>query len=161
MNMLWSAVLYVMPKPVQSVRFGGFHPKKVTMYKNQLKGLIASRPPVQPFAFPVCVDVLFVYPFRKQDKGELLWQDMHKGDITNLRKPVEDAMNGVVVVDDSLICAGNTVKLRRNGSTGEIWIRLFSLSQEDLQTCYRSFENSYPVLSENKAVSGLAQDVLV
>lgn len=150
MALLWQACLYVCPKPVQSIRFGGYHPKKVVMYKNFLKGTISELRPVQLIAEPVRVDMVFVFPLRQKDKDVWRWH-VERTDIVNLRKPVEDAMNAVVLKDDALICAGDTYKIRKDND-GEIHIRVFSISAGDYHRC----EDLQVATNENRGKPRLA-----
>ena len=127
--MNWKAVLRIRPRPVQSVKFGGghgFHPPKVTAYKAQLRGLVAKYGPPEPLRGPLRLEATFVLPVLKRDKGRLWWWHDTKPDLTNLVKPLEDALQGPVVTNDSQIVAHGVKKIREPGE-GEIRVEVTEL----------------------------------
>lgn len=142
--MKWSATLYIKPKPVQSIRFGGYHPKKVQMYKAQLAGLIERYAPQNELQGPLALEVVFVYPFTAKDKrtgAQRLWADSQRcGDITNLLKPLEDAMQTPkgaekirVYQNDARIVKTMARKIKERDSEGEIRVTVYELEDRDYE----------------------------
>ena len=97
----------------RNVRLGSFNRTIDTPerrdWKAYVKALVATACP-EPFApkVPLCVEVCFVrtppaHPRKRHPRPQDLWP-VTKPDLTNLWKATEDAMNGVVYVDDAQIC---------------------------------------------------------
>lgn len=86
-----------------------------------------------PFAEPVVLDVIFYMPIpsgmRKADRRLAEEECLPHGkrpDRTQLIKTVEDALNGVVWTDDSLVVGGEAVKLYSPKPRTEIDVRPWS-----------------------------------
>lgn len=109
------------PEPKQSTRFvkSGFsyQPKKITDYKNTLKYQIISQLPkdFKPTEKPVEVHYQFIFPWLKSHtKKKRLIRGLlkhTKPDTDNLQKAINDALNTVVIIDDSQICKGTFEKI--------------------------------------------------
>lgn len=109
------------PEPKQSTRFTkqgfSYQPKKVTMYKDNLKSQIITQLPTgfKPILGAVAVDYKFIFPWKtthskkKRLAGKIVYKDT-KPDIDNLQKSVNDAMNSIVINDDSQICSAYVEK---------------------------------------------------
>lgn len=113
------------PKAKQSFRFTKtgmkFQPADVIEYKNTLQSIIINQLPkgFVPFETGLYVIYHFKYPYpknlSKKKKASLIEKfgkifRSKKQDLDNLQKAVNDAMNGIVFKDDSLICVANSFK---------------------------------------------------
>lgn len=109
----------VNPKAKQSFQFTAsgrrYQPKDVINYKNTLQSVIISQlpPNFEPFQKGLEVTYEFVYPYPstmpKRFKEAMIKEHglifrSKKQDLDNLQKAINDAMNGLVFKDDSLIC---------------------------------------------------------
>jgi len=115
----------VNPMAKQSFRFTKsgmkFQSKDVVEYKNTLQSVIISQLPkgFVPFEKGLYVIYHFKYPYpanlSKKKKNGMIEKfgkifRSKKQDLDNLQKAVNDAMNGIVFKDDSLICVANCFK---------------------------------------------------
>ena len=115
----------VNPKAKQSFQFtaGGrrYQPKDVINYKNTLQSVIISQlpPDFEPFQKGLLVVYEFAYPYPstmpKRFKETMIKENgmifrSKKQDLDNLQKAINDAMNGLVFKDDSLICSADCIK---------------------------------------------------
>lgn len=113
------------PKAKQSFRFTKtgmkFQSKDVIDYKNTLQSVIISQlpPDFEPFQKGLMVKYEFAYPFPstmpKRFKETMMKEHgmifrSKKQDLDNLQKAINDAMNGLVFKDDSLICSADCIK---------------------------------------------------
>ena len=122
------------PKPKQSARFyaqtfkGGktrvrsYQKKEVKDAEKNFAFSVISQLPKNfvPYDEPIAVEVLFVFPplstFSKKKKAEIesgvIYYKETKPDLTdNLNKGVFDALEGIVYVNDSRICAVTSKKI--------------------------------------------------
>lgn len=82
--------------------------------EDRARMLIAPTAPVDPFVGPLVVDVTFVFKIPKtgdnknRQEGEPCLKRVDRG---NLLKMIEDAMSGLVYLDDSQICGGDVRKV--------------------------------------------------
>lgn len=102
----------------QSTSFGKGHafvPTEKKKYVKYLHQEIAKQYNGKPLTFEVSLHVTYVFKFRKRDKRfeKLGWMPMaQRPDLTNLIKPVEDAMQGVCFLDDSQVVETSMKKIR-------------------------------------------------
>jgi len=90
-------------------------PEKV--WQQSIWGQAMPYAPEKPFTGPLCVHLTFCFtPPASWPEWRRSWvvenQALmpNKPDIVNLRKAVEDALEGPFWVDDKLVCTGNTEK---------------------------------------------------
>jgi Holliday junction resolvase RusA-like endonuclease len=99
-------------------RFGRgytYTPEKTRMYEESLAILAREQFNQDPFTRPVAVTMTFYMPTK--DKKRWVKPCTMKPDLTNLTKAVEDALNGIVWLDDSLIAKLSLYKTwARDGS---------------------------------------------
>lgn len=81
-----------------------FTPTRTREYENAIAVLAREQFTMEPFTGPLSVTIDFYMP-TKDKKRWGHWHTM-KPDRTNLNKSVEDALNGIVWEDDSLIAIG-------------------------------------------------------
>lgn len=127
--------MFVLPQAKQSTRLGhghGYTDKKKELYVWQLRGMAKQRPPERLLTGPLSLTVVFVFPFLKSDlKGSKKRPDNEwwylvdvRPDTSNLLKPFEDALNGVVASDDGKYSTHRLAKVRRRDSEGAIVVQV-------------------------------------
>lgn len=128
----WSIKINIVPQPKQSVQFSkrgfAYTPAKKRKYQKALKDAIAaSELPKELLEGPLAMGIEFCFPLTKSDtstkkKRKKLednggWMPASSqviGDLDNLMKPVSDALNGLVIVDDGHICVARLSKIKAN-----------------------------------------------
>lgn len=131
------------PQPKQSAKFcetlwgiRSYQPHKVTKFKNIVRTLALSQRPAgfKIFDDAVKVDVTFYFrpvtSMRKKDilqiiLGKIFWKKT-KPDVDNLTKALFDSLNGVLWVDDALVCDYHVRKIFAH-DTGHIEMTIESL----------------------------------
>ena len=107
------------PVPKQSVQMGSgtfFTPPRQARYVKFLKKKFKEEYGVRPlFSGNISVKIVYVFPFRKQDRGleSLGWiPHVQIPDFDNLTKPVLDSLRGSVVQDDRIVFHSEILKVR-------------------------------------------------
>lgn len=136
------------PIPKQSARFKragntiiSYQTSKVKNNERNLAFDIKSQLPrgFKPFNGPIGAKVTFVFPplksFSKKkikalEEGETIYKDT-KPDLDNLKKMLWDALQGVVMVDDSRVCKVESKKIY--GMVPRTEIELLDLAQKDFK----------------------------
>ena len=126
----WSIKINIVPQPKQSAQFSkrgfAYTPAKKRKYQKALKDAIAaSELPKELFEGPLSMGIEFCFPLTKSDTatkkkrqkledngGWVPASSQRIGDLDNLMKPVSDALNGLVIVDDGHICIARLSKIK-------------------------------------------------
>ena len=126
----WSIKIDIVPQPKQSAQFSkqgfAYTPKKKRKYQKALKDAVAaSELPKELLEGPLAMRIEFCFPLTKsdtktkkkrqilEDNGGWIWACSQRiGDLDNLMKPVSDALNGLVIVDDGHICIARLTKIK-------------------------------------------------
>lgn len=113
------------PRPKQSVQFTktgiAYQPTEVKLLQQNIRAQVVNQIPKNfvPWKGPLFVSCVYVFPFttsltkklKKQvKKGKILYKDSRPDLTDNLNKPLFDAMNEIVFMDDSQICKFEAVK---------------------------------------------------
>lgn len=135
-------IIPIKPLAKQSVRFTrsgiAYQPASSKSYCQSLKYYARSQYRGEPESGAIAVDVIFTFPplksFTKKRMDALEDEpEIHckKPDLDNLAKPLLDAMNGILWVDDSQICQ---LSLSKNiGIEMGIQIYVHQLDQDDVE----------------------------
>jgi Holliday junction resolvase RusA-like endonuclease len=124
------------PTAKQSMKFtrNGFsyQTKEVKLAADNMRAQIIQQLPAgfKPLTEPVNINYYFAFPFTsdisKKQRNLISCGEIHykakKPDIDNLQKAVNDALNGVVISDDSLICEVHASKCYSETPRTEILI---------------------------------------
>lgn len=112
----WAAVK---PEPKQSTTFGSGHAYttgKKAKYLNELREQFrASFNEVTPWEGPVRLTILYCFPWRLKDEGytaKSILPMVERPDEENLSKPVKDALEGILYLNDSQVVGVTTLKIR-------------------------------------------------
>ena len=126
----WSIKIDIVPQPKQSAQFSklgfAYTSAKKRKYQKALRDAIAaSELPKELLEGPLSMGVEFCFPLTKSDtKTKKKRQELEDnggwkfassqriGDLDNLMKPVSDALNGLVIIDDGHICITRLVKIK-------------------------------------------------
>tara|TARA_B110000908_G_scaffold143818_1_gene173023 strand:- start:1845 stop:2309 length:465 start_codon:yes stop_codon:yes gene_type:complete len=126
----WSIKIDIIPQPKQSTQFSkrgfAYTPAKKRKYQKALKDAIAaSELPDNLLEGPLSMGIYFCFPLTKSDtatkkkrqklednNGWIFASSQKIGDLDNLMKPVSDALNGLVIVDDGHICIARITKIK-------------------------------------------------
>ena len=126
----WSIKINIVPQPKQSAQFSkrgfAYTPAKKKKYQKALKDAIAaSELPKELFEGPLSMGIEFCFPLtdsdtktkkkrqKLEDNGGWMFASSQRiGDLDNLMKPVSDALNGLVIVDDGHICIARLTKIK-------------------------------------------------
>lgn len=126
----WSIKIDIIPQPKQSTQFSkrgfAYTPAKKRKYQKALKDTIAaSKLPNELLKGPLAIGIEFCFPLTKSDTatkkkrqeledndGWIFASSQKIGDLDNLMKPVSDALNGLVIVDDGHICIARLTKIK-------------------------------------------------
>jgi len=129
------------PLAKQSMKFtkGGvrYQPKQVTQNAENIKSQVISQLPesFKIIANPVVVDAIFIFPplksFNKKmkqhiDNGGYIIKST-KPDLDNLEKAINDALEGIVFLNDSQVC--KVRKLKYYGNTPQVRIRVTEVTE--------------------------------
>lgn len=130
-ELIWEVSLYLKPKPKQSVRMGsghGYVPPTLARYLAKLRGLMEKSRPPEPFCGPLELEVIFIYPFNKSESKERCERGWYmkdvRPDLDNLEKPLDALVKAKIIKDDSCIVHKDSWKIAKQGSEGEILIKL-------------------------------------
>ena len=126
----WSIQIDIVPQPKQSAQFStrgfAYTPAKKRKYQKALRDAVAaSELPAELLEGPLSMGIEFCFPLTQSDTGTKkkrqvlmdnggwLWACSQRiGDLDNLMKPVSDALNGQVIVDDGHICITRLTKIK-------------------------------------------------
>ncbi len=121
------------PLAKQSARFSkrgfSYQPKHITQYKENLQHQIISQLPFgfTPIDNAVEIEYRFIFSYlkthSKKKRADGYIMKTTKPDIDNLQKAVNDAMNSIVIIDDSLICRAIVEKVYGEVPSIELTIR--------------------------------------
>lgn len=94
----------------------GYTPKRKAANAKGLHFLAMPHAPCEPWAGAIRLDTLFVFPTPKKwvEVGADRWSTLphfeRTPDLTNLRKQLEDALEGLFYVNDKQVCCGIMAK---------------------------------------------------
>lgn len=139
----WSIKINIVPQPKQSTNFnkGGwaYTGSKKESYQSAVRHAIAVSQdlPEAPLEGPLLMHVTFCFPLTSadtktkkkrqvlEDNGGWIWACSKRNDLDNLMKPVSDALNSLVIVDDGHICSATLTKIKSVRPCIEIKITKF------------------------------------
>lgn len=142
----WSIQIDIVPQPKQSAQFSkrgfAYTPAKKRKYQKALRDAIAaSELPKELLEGPLVMRIEFCFPLTKSDtktkkkrqeleeNGGWIWACSQRiGDLDNLMKPVSDALNDQVIVDDGHICITRLTKIK--SSTPYIKINVSQIKRD-------------------------------
>jgi Holliday junction resolvase RusA-like endonuclease len=117
---LWKMYIPITPMAKQSVRFNpqtgfAYQPAKVKKYVNLLKQILKSNRPPELFEGDLEIRICFSFKWLKshtKKTRKLGWVfKRKKPDSDNLQKPLFDALNGIIIKDDSNFVHPDPVKI--------------------------------------------------
>ena len=109
----------IVPVPKQSVKIGkghGYVPTRVTEYIEKIKTVVKGKYTGKPVKGLIGIELCFCFPFRTCDKQfaskfPYCISAIQK-DLDNLKKPVFDAISGILIDNDRQICYDPACKIR-------------------------------------------------
>lgn len=137
----WSIKINIVPEPKQSAQFSkrgfAYTPAKKKQYQAAVRHAIAvcDDLPETPLEGPLSMEVTFCFPLTDadtktkkkrqtlEDNGGWIYACSKRNDLDNLMKPVSDALNSLVIVDDGHICMATLCKIKAARPYIEIKIR--------------------------------------
>jgi len=129
-EIIWKRRINIVPEPKQSSSFTkkgfAFTPAKKKRYQEAIRHAVSvcEDLPEMPHEGPLAIQVIFCFPLTKSDQntkkrrafleqnGNWLFACSSRNDLDNLLKPVSDALNKLIIVDDGHICSANLVKIK-------------------------------------------------
>lgn len=134
-KLLWERELSIKAMAKQSAKFGNgfaFTPAKQKKFVRLIQEYVKKGMPAEPHSGPLELQLVCVFPFTSKTKKAVKvrghdWMDV-RPDYDNLAKPLNDALNDIIIKDDGNICRAIVTKLR--GPQELIYLRLSELTWE-------------------------------